>query len=247
MPSSTMCGSILASVRGTPRRVPSIRWPRLPTPVTHRSCPRIPTDPVSPSNPDMAAGPGRITVIGLGPGDPGLVSAAALDAIDRIPIRRLRTSRHPTANLVPDAETFDHHYEHAERFEDVYEAIAKDLIALAGVEADVLYAVPGSPDVLERSVELLRLAAQAGDVDLDIQPAVSFLELAWSRLGVDPFETGVTLIDGHRFEEMAHGRRGPMLIAHCHNRRVLSDIKLSVDQPPQAPVTILQRLGLPRD
>ena len=43
----------------------------------------------------------------------------------------------------------------------------------------------------------------------------------------------------------AAGERGPLLVAHCHNRRVLSDIKLAVDEPPTRPVTVLQRLGLP--
>ena len=40
---------------------------------------------------------GRVVVIGLGPGDPSLLSAAALSAIDRISERYLRTARHPSA------------------------------------------------------------------------------------------------------------------------------------------------------
>ena len=53
----------------------------------------------------------------------------------------------------------------------------------------------------------------------------------------------MTLIDGHRFAEMASGITGPALVAHCHNQRVLSDIKLSTDVAPSRPVTVLQRLG----
>ena len=58
-------------------------------------------------------------------------------------------------------------------------------------------------------------------------------------------EIGARLVDGHRFAVEAAGERGPMLVAQCDTRFVLSDIKLSVEEPPAGPVTVLQRLGLP--
>jgi tetrapyrrole methylase family protein/MazG family protein len=82
-------------------------------------------------------------------------------------------------------------------------------------------------------------------VALDVLPALSFVDLAWVRLGIDPYEQGVRLVDAHRFDVAAAGERGPLLVAHCHNRRVLSDVKLAVDDPPATPVVVLQRLGLP--
>jgi tetrapyrrole methylase family protein/MazG family protein len=188
---------------------------------------------------------GRITVVGLGPGDPGLVTVATRSAIDRVPTRFLRTSRHPSASLVGDASTFDHRYESADSFEEVYRAVVDDLLAAAMEHGEVLYAVPGSPRVLERTVDLLAVEAASGAVELEIVPAISFVDLAWVRLGIDPFEEGVRLVDGHRFAVAAAGERGPLLVAHCHNRRVLSDIKLAVDDPPDRPVVVLQRLGLP--
>jgi tetrapyrrole methylase family protein/MazG family protein len=78
-----------------------------------------------------------------------------------------------------------------------------------------------------------------------VQTAVSFLELAYARLGVDPVEAGVRFVDGHVFATAAAGQTGPLLVAHCHNRRVLSDIKLAADLDPTTPVVVLQRLGLP--
>jgi tetrapyrrole methylase family protein/MazG family protein len=82
-------------------------------------------------------------------------------------------------------------------------------------------------------------------LDVVVLPALSFADLAWVRLRVDPLEHGVRLVDGHRFAVQAAGERGPLLVAHCHNRRVLSDIKLAyeIDEPDRA--VILQRLGLP--
>ena len=190
---------------------------------------------------------GRITVVGLGPGDPSLVTAGVLDAIARVPepARFLRTERHPSAHLVAGAATFDHHYEAADTFDQVYARIVDDLIAAAGDHPEVLYAVPGSPRVLERTVDLLAAAADEGRADVEVLAGVSFTDLAWVRLGVDPYEEGVRLIDGHRFEVAAAGERGPLLVAHCHNKRVLSDLKLAVDPFPEAPVVVLQRLGLP--
>ncbi|WP_421120818.1 MazG nucleotide pyrophosphohydrolase domain-containing protein [Aquihabitans daechungensis] len=190
---------------------------------------------------------GRIVVVGLGPGDPSLVTAGTLDAIARVPAdaRFLRTEVHPSAHLVTGAATFDHHYESADTFDQVYRRIVDDLIASAAEHGEVLYAVPGSPRVLERTVDLLDAAAADGTVELEVLAGMSFVDLAWVRLGIDPYEQGVRLIDGHRFEDAAAGERGPLLVAHCHNQRVLSDIKLAVDPFPTTPVVVLQRLGLP--
>ncbi len=185
--------------------------------------------------------PVRVTVVGLGPGGPDLVTAGTLAAIDAVPVRFLRTSRHPAASVVAGAASFDRLYDDAETFADVYRAIADELVTAAGAAGHVLYAVPGNPRVLERSVELLLADAR---VEVDVLPALSFLDLAWVRLGIDPLEAGVRLVDGHRFEIDAAGERGPLLVAHCHNRRVLSDIKVAVDGDGTDRVLVLQRLGL---
>jgi tetrapyrrole methylase family protein/MazG family protein len=189
---------------------------------------------------------GRIVAVGLGPGDAALVTAGTLAAIERTApaARYLRTVVHPSASLVAGATTFDHHYEHADTFEEVYRQIVEDLLVAADRYGEVLYAVPGSPRVLERTVDLLAEEAAAGRVELEVLPAMSFVDLAWVRLGIDPYEEGVRLVDGHRFAVAAAGERGPLLVAHCHNRRVLSDVKLAVEDPPSQPVTVLQRLGM---
>ena len=85
-------------------------------------------------------------------------------------------------------------------------------------------------------------------VRCDVLPALSFLDLAWARLGIDPVEAGVRLVDGHEFAAAAAGATGPLLIAHAHAGWVLSDIKLAVEEATgDEPVLILQRLGTPEE
>ena len=184
----------------------------------------------------------RVVVVGLGPGADDLVTAETLAAIARIPHRFLRTGRHPSAGLVPGATTFDDVYETAGDFDAVYRTIVERLVAAAQQHGEVLYAVPGSPLVLERSVRWLRDDPRT---DVVVLAALSFLDLAYARLGIDPVEARLTLVDAHTFASSAAGLTGPLLVAHTHNRRVLSDVKLAVDDEPTEPVTVLQRLGLP--
>jgi tetrapyrrole methylase family protein/MazG family protein len=192
---------------------------------------------------------GRLTIVGLGPAGPDLLTAETLAAIDAVaPERRwLRTTRHPSALAAGTERSFDDAYEAEPTFDAVYRRIADTLLAearAAGGE-EVLYAVPGSPRVLERTVDLLVAEAGAAGVDVRVLPALSFLDLAWVRLGVDPLEEGVRLVDAHRFATAAAGERGPLLVAHCHNQRVLSDVKLAYDDAEPESVVVLQRLGLP--
>jgi tetrapyrrole methylase family protein/MazG family protein len=182
----------------------------------------------------------RVVVVGLGPGDPELLTVAARSAIDRVARRFVRTARHPSSAAVPGATALDDAYRRAGTLDEVYSAIVEVLVGAARSDGVVLYAVPGSPFVAERTVELLRADPR---VEVDVVTGLSFLDLAWTRLAVDPLAAGVRLVDGQRFAVEAAGERGPLLVAQCDSRLVLSDIKLAVDGPGPE-VTVLQRLGL---
>lgn len=191
----------------------------------------------------MSAG-GRVVVVGLGPAGPDLVTGAALDAIASVPAeaRFVRTVRHPAAVAVGGAASFDDVYDEARTLDEVYGEIVERLGRAASARGVVVYAVPGSPAVAERTVELLR---ERSDLTVDVVPALSFLDVSWVRLGIDPVAVGVRVIDGHRFAVEAAGERGPLLVAQCDRRDVLSEIKLAVEDPTDDNVTVLQRLGLP--
>ncbi len=185
----------------------------------------------------------RIVVCGLGPGGANQLTEATTDSFDRIENRFLRTAAHPTAERVGTDQSFDHLYEAADSFAEIYAQIATSLLEQAGSHGEILYAVPGSPLVLEQSVRNLRNAAPAHGVDLELLPAISFLDEVWARLQIDPVEEQVTLIDGYQFATAAAGQPGPLLVAHTHANWVLSDIKLAGDLDDSHTAIILQRLG----
>ena len=175
-----------------------------------------------------AAGPPRVVVCGLGPGGPDLVTAGGARR-DR-PRPPPLPAHHPppvAGVVVGEATSFDALYDAADRIDDVYAGIVEALVAAASEHGEVLYAVPGSPVVAERTVELLVADER---VAVELVPALSFVDLAWVRLGVDPVERGVRLVDGHRFAVAAAGERGPLLVGQCDDRDVLSEIKLAIGE-----------------
>lgn len=190
----------------------------------------------------------RIDVVGLGPAGPELITADATAVVASGERVFLRTMRHPAAAALPGVDSFDRHYEEADSFDQVYRTIVRHLVAAAlGTPGRVVYAVPGSPNIAERTVILLREhpAVVAGEIDLVVHPAVSFLDLAFERLGVDPVTAGVKMIDGESFALDAAGEVGPLVVAQCWNTQVLSGIKLAVDSTGSETVTLLHHLGLP--
>ncbi len=183
-----------------------------------------------------------ITIVGLGPGSADSINHETLQAIERIKIRYVRTTRHPTSHLVKGAVSFDDEYERHQSFDDVYLAITARLVSAAHQHGEILYAVPGSPLVLEQTVQHL---LKDKTVKVVLVPAMSFLDVAWSELKIDPVDAGVRMIDGHRFSELGAGEKGPLLVAQCHAQWVLSNIKLAHESATgDEPVVILHHLGL---
>lgn len=159
----------------------------------------------------------------------------------------VRTARHPAVETLEVAyRSFDSLYDEAKDYDVLYAAMVGALVEGAfDAQASggyLAYAVPGSPYLAERSVVLLRAEPR---LEIDVIPAPSFVDLVWDRLGVDPLVAGVRLVDAADFAARAAGDPGPLLVAHCHSRSVLSALKLAVEDPGDATVTVLHHLGLP--
>ena len=186
----------------------------------------------------------RIVVVGLGPAGPELLTAETAAAIDRVPHRYLRTARHPSAAIVADAVTFDG-------------ALRDGVVGRRGLRRHRGGARPGGRGARRGAVRGARdprswpsarwsCSGPTAGAAVRILPALSYLDLAWTALGVDPLAAGVRLVDARRFAVEAAGERGPLLVAQCDSVAVLSDVKLAVDDGAEpGPVTVLQRLGLP--
>jgi tetrapyrrole methylase family protein/MazG family protein len=189
----------------------------------------------------------HVTVVGLGPAGIDLVgdnAAARLAAAEGRAY--LRTARHPAAARFEGIPAFDDLYEASGTFEEVYAGIVEALVAAARAAAPeaVVYAVPGSPLVAERTVELLRTDDR---VDVTTIPALSFLDLAWVALGIDPLAEGVRLVDAGAFGSHRSGEAGPFLVAQCWSRHLLSEVKLALsdDEAVELPrPVLLHHLGL---
>ena len=184
----------------------------------------------------------RVVVVGLGPAGPDLLTDGTRAAIERIPTRFLLTRQHPSAEVLSGSTSFDEVRESAATVAEIDREIIERLVTAATEQGEVLYAVPGSPAVAEPTVALLETDSR---VDTEVVPALSFLDLSWVSLGVDPLSEGVRLVDGHDFATQAAGSSGPFLVAQCDSAAVLSDLQTSVESPPDLEVVVLQRLGLP--
>jgi tetrapyrrole methylase family protein / MazG family protein len=191
----------------------------------------------------------HVTVVGLGPAGSDLLGNDATDQLTRAATQGrayLRTARHPAAALFEGVPAFDDLYEAAATFDQVYAGIVDVLVAAAlGAAPDpIVYAVPGSPLVAERSVDLLRAD---GRVEVTALPGLSFLDLAWVALAIDPLAAGVRLVDAGAAGPVVGREGGPFLVAQCWSRHLLSVVKLAVpdDDGLELPrPVLLHHLGL---
>ena len=190
---------------------------------------------------------GTLTVVGLGPGAAGHLSLETLQLLEeRFVI--LRTEIHPTVVELKrrgiSYVSCDVWYEKEATFEEVYDKISSFVIEQAK-EKDVVYAVPGSPLVAERTVTLLREKAKQDNIPLVIKPAMSFLDLAYVELGIDPID-GLRITDAQDFSALADVGQYPLMVTQVYNRMVASDMKLALMEilPDETEVYFLRNLGL---
>ena len=195
-----------------------------------------------------------ITILGLGPGNPNLLTREAWDALSTATELHVRTARHPTLAGLPATVTvksFDDIYETTEKFEDVYQQIVARVIELGQRPGGVLYAVPGHPSVGEATVE--QICARAADLNLSVQliPGLSFLEPSLSALHIDALP-GLFVADALDLATRAHppfGPDSPILIAQLYSPDLASDVKLTLmnQYADDQPVALVHAVGTPAE
>ncbi|MFQ6000511.1 MAG: MazG family protein [Anaerolineae bacterium] len=191
-----------------------------------------------------------ITIIGLGPGDPYLMTCEARELLEKAEEVYLRTKHHPAVDSLPhhlQLHSFDHLYEEVETFEEIYERIAQEILRLGERPEGILYAVPGHPLVGEASVHRILALAQERGVLVRIVVGMSFLEPVFSLLKVDPL-SGLQIGDAVTLASRSHPGLNPdtpALIGQLYSRTVASGLKLTLMNlyPDDHLVILLQGAG----
>jgi len=195
---------------------------------------------------------GKITIVGLGPGAFGLITVETLEMLKLAKPLRLRTAKHPTVSEIRtrgiEFESYDYVYETQDSFEEVYHTIANDCLAQAKAGENLVYAVPGSPLVAERTVMLIRKLAAEQGITVNILPGMSFLEVLYTRLAIDPIE-GLTVLDAADLTSLPADLATALVVTQVYNSHVASEAKLALMEwyPDDYEVVVVQNLGLPEE
>ena len=181
-----------------------------------------------------------VRVVGLGPSSAQHLTAHTTELLTSSPVVRLRTRIHPAADAFSGVSSYDDYYDSADSFEVLYPKIVENLVELASTSpnGEVVYAVPGSPMVAERTVELLRLRS---DVEVICEPAISVIDVACARLGKDPMALGLRVVDALGSVEPFRGP-GPLLILQTYAPEILASVADRL--PRETVVTVLHHVGL---
>lgn len=172
---------------------------------------------------------GKISIVGLGPGDYSLISQGALDALSAGSNVYLRTKKHPTVDQLKQKIEYialDYFYENGEDFEQVYNKIAEFIIE-KGKSEELVYAVPGHPRVAEKTVGIIEALAKENNIELDIIPSMSFVDAMYNYLGVDPAE-GFKLLDAFELEESYIDSSTNTIITQIYDPFIASNVKLKL-------------------
>ncbi|MDD2573076.1 MAG: nucleoside triphosphate pyrophosphohydrolase [Bacillota bacterium] len=173
---------------------------------------------------------GNITVVGLGPGSWWHLTLEGVETLEKAQRIFLRTEKHPVVEHLKDRgikySSFDSFYNEEATFEGVYSRIAKVLIEETK-NGDLVYAVPGNPAVAETSYYLLLGLAKERGIEVLTVPGMSFLEIVYQRLGIDPVK-GLQVLDGLGLKAWRIDTGKDLIITQVYDRLTASEVKLAL-------------------
>lgn len=191
-----------------------------------------------------------IVIVGLGPGDPERMTRQAWNHLGTIDTIYLRTRLHPVVGAFPGQLTvhsFDDLYDQGETFEEVYETIIEQVLALGAEPPGVTYAVPGHPYVAEATAPEIVRRARERDIPVQVIDGISFIEPACAALEIDPFN-GLVLMDALDLGSLHTPNFPPdqaVLVSQIYSRQVASEVKLTLNAvyPDQHRVKLVHAAG----
>ncbi|GLC29949.1 nucleoside triphosphate pyrophosphohydrolase [Clostridium omnivorum] len=174
-----------------------------------------------------------IKVIGLGPGSKDALTMGAVEALREGSKVYLRTYKHPNIEYIKslgiEFETYDEKYDTLDSFDQVYNAIVEDLIEKHDKYENLIYAVPGHPLVAEKSVNILIKRCEEKNIDLNILPAVSFVDAMMEALKIDPVE-GIKIVDAFDIKNQVLDKRIGTVITQVYDKFIASEVKLALSE-----------------
>lgn len=188
-----------------------------------------------------------VTIFGLGPAGLGMLDPAHLDRLlDESVIVVARTLKHPAAADLATRRAVvacDDLYDSVDDFDDLYRRIVARVLD-AAVDNEVIYAVPGSALVGERTVPLLRESAADAGVPTMTIAGQSFLDLVYEAVGVDPIADGVQVVDARALPD-PFPLHLPTILSQVDSPLRAADTSVALGRTldPDHPIIILDRLG----
>ncbi len=176
---------------------------------------------------------GGIIIVGLGPGDPGCLTREAWQVLESAGEVWLRTEHHPTVAGLPPQLTlhsFDHVYEKAEDFQQVYDTVADEVLRRGRLPGGIVYAVPGHPLVGEATVRQILARAEKAGLAVRVVGGLSFVEATLTALRVDAL-AGLQLYDAVELADRHHPPLNPdfpALVGQLYSRALAADVKLTL-------------------
>lgn len=193
----------------------------------------------------------KLYVVGLGPGRLSDISLESLELLKSIERVILRTEQHPGVSELQEHGiqyiSCDSFYEQNKAFEDVYNEISDFCLQELDKYPEIVYAVPGSPMVAEKTVQiLLQKQKEFDNIIVEVLPAMSFLDSVYAKVQIDPCD-GLQVVDALQIEELLITGSIQMIITQIYNNYVASDVKLKLMEvyPDETPIVFMRNLGAP--
>jgi len=171
-----------------------------------------------------------ITIIGLGPGPKKLLTLEAYELLKNINKIYFRTIEHPIAKELIDEgiryESFDGLYDQYENFDELYKAIAENLIKIAKLDGEAFYAVPGHSNLYDESVKYVYELADE-EINIETIYGASVHEVALNAINLsvtdDLLVTNALDVKKHRIDYKKNN-----LIIGVFNQFIASDLKVDL-------------------
>ncbi len=190
----------------------------------------------------------KLTIVGLGPGGFEYLTQNALEVLKSADIVYVRTLKHP---LISDLQNmgikfsgYDYMYEKSDTFDDVYLGICDD-IASKVMKNDIVYAVPGSPFVAEKTVETLIEMQKDANWELETVYGVSFIDAMLTTLRRDPVN-GLKILNALDIENHIPDANVDNIVIQMYDRMTASRVKMELLKVynDEQPVVVVRGAGV---